>query len=453
MLFGCAETPVAPKKLKQENQIQADWQKLDPRFGSLESDGKISINPFFDIDWKMENITDKDPKNLRLPFFVTTAQESSFLYDFDLYSGKLYQERTFCEQDDIWGNYTDNIFKPNFTLGIIPRTYDERKKPQQVMVFAKDEHVPPFKEYPTNYSDIRLVGSVIVEHCENYPCTTKDRWKTSQILVGVPPKDPAYANVETFLSLKKKVDWNYAKAMLTNMHGHHNVGGKFIPAYRILKDLGPIDTLEYMQKNSVIWNPENITELKAWRTGCFKLYDSLWEEAETIRKKPNNQAEAFFKYFKEFYSKNTNEFYECLKLVRPASILENPRRVWFFSYIQAFVLLEKNGFSYSCRENTWSTMFKMDFDRCKAQNFENIFSQSINGLRLMKDNNNKLYRFIEYDNALGGSHQSIYNWIYDRPQNYACKDKKAASQKTNQDIFPHDVEWESFKQDDERLLR
>lgn len=452
-LFGCAETPVIVKKPKSIIKIKADWQKLGPRFASLENDGKPSIHPFFDVDWRLEDYDDKDATKFRIPYFVTGQEEGSFLYDFDMYSGKLYKERMFCEQEDIWGSHTSEINKPNFTLGIVPRTYDETKKPQQVIIFAKDEHVPEFKEYPTTYNDVRVVGSVIIEHCENYPCTYKNSWEPTQILIGVPAKDSAFVTTETFVGLKKKIDWSYARAMLTNMHGHHNVGGKFIPAYRIQKEYGPVDTVEYFKKHSVILSEEKLTKLKQSREECFKLYDSLWDEAEKIRAKPNGQAEAFYNFFKTYYAKNANEFYTCQNYTRPASILDNPKRVWFFAYIQAFMILEKNGFSYSCRDNTWSTSYRMDLERCKAQNFEKIFSQSINGLRLMKDQNNRLYRFVEYDNALGGSHQSIYGWIYDRPQNFACIDKKSEAMNVRPDIFPQDVEWEYFKQDDEKLVR
>lgn len=453
MLFGCAETPVAPvQKLKHDRVIKADWFKLDPRFGSTESDGKISIHPFYDIDWRLEDYDDKDPKNFRIPYFVTTPEDGKFLFDLNLYSGKLFQERVFCAQEDIWKSYKEDLFTPNFTLGLIPRTLNEKQKPQEIIIFAKGEHVPQFKEYPMNYSDVRVIGSVIIEQCESFPCSSKDNWKASQILIGVPPRDPAFLKVDSFIGLKKRVNWDYAKAMLTNMHGHHNVGGVFKPAYRVLKELGVVDTVDYFKKKSAIATPGALDDLKKLREKCVVLYEDMWTKSEEIRALKNGQTDAFQKMFKQFYTTSAKDLKVCLETVRPANILENPRRLWFFAYIQAFFIMDSHGYSYNCRESTWSLM-KGDMDRCKSHQFERNFEQAINGLRLMSVHENKRYRFVEYDNTQGGSHQAIYAWINDRPQNYSCKDSKTKNTLMNLDIFPQDVVWENYLQEDIRLLR
>jgi hypothetical protein len=456
-LFGCAENPINTQKKEAGKSISAKWLKLPPRFASIEEKNLTPIHPYYDVEWNREEYEQSGPASLMVPYIILTAQDSQFLYGLDMYSGKLFRERAFCEQEDIWGSYSDDLNKPNFTLGLVPRMSDQTQKPQQVIVFSsseyRDEFKNEFKESIDTYSDARIVGSVIIEHCKTYPCNSKDSWESSQILVGVPAKDSEFAKIESFTSLKNKVNWNYTRAMLTNMHGSHNVGGKYVPAYRILRELSATDTKNMFKKNLFFVNQKGLQALTSWREVCMNLYDTLWDETEKIRKLDHGQKEAFYKYFSDYYTKNSAALFSCQKILRPANILENTRRMWFFSYIQAFVLLANNDYSYSCRENTWTPQFKLDFGRCDSKNFEKSFEQAINGMRLMKTQSNRQYRFVEYDNSAGGSHQPLYAWIYNNSQSHACKNKEQRTQQLFQEIFPQDVEWENFKADDDRLLR
>ncbi|MBY0415168.1 MAG: hypothetical protein K2Q18_13435, partial [Bdellovibrionales bacterium] len=182
-LIGCAETPVEPIKPTEKKMITADWFKLPPRFASIEKDETLSIHPFFDIAWKAEDYEDwGSGKSFKLPYFVTTPIDSDAQYEFDMYSGKIYRERMFCPQDDVWKNYNSNLEKPNFTQGIIPRVYNELQKPQQVILFSSENFKPYFEKSIKSYADVKVIGSLILESCEIYPCDIKERWKTSQIL-------------------------------------------------------------------------------------------------------------------------------------------------------------------------------------------------------------------------------------------------------------------------------
>lgn len=463
-LVGCAETPVAPVK-KDDRLIVAQWNKLPLRFSDREiKDDAFVTNPFFDIDPKIENFKDKELDNFGIRYFVSTPVESKFQYNIDLYSGKLYRERAFCAQDDIWQNYSGDLLTPNFTQGFVPRVYDEAKQPQRLIVISDKEAIEPFKEQPQYFDIARVIGSVVVERCENFPCDQNEKWKASQILVGVSAREVKLNSLDTFVELKKKINWNYAKAMIVNMNGYHKLGGRTHAAFRISKELNLKDTYAYFSKNSKKISNEEFGELNTWRVGCMKLYDSIWDESEKIRKQDHGQAESFLKYFKEFYAKSSNEFYQCQKLVRPANIVENHRRLWFFSYIQAFNLLEKNGFYYSCVDNAWAYNPRVDTDkfyvdqnkelaRCRAKNFEKAFDQAINGMSLMRNQTNRQFRFIEYDNMSGGSHQKLYSWIFDKNQNFACKYDSKTPNQIPFEVFPQDVVWENFKQDDAGVVR
>lgn len=460
--YGCGGAPVSENK--DSRKIEARWNKLPLRFSERENDDSIVINPFFDVDPNIKNLAPVEANNFGINYVVTTPEESSFLYDLDLFSGKLYQERAFCPQDDIWENYRADLMTPNFTQGIVPRVYDENKEPMRIVIISNKNKIEPFKESPTHFDQARILGSVVIEACSNYPCDLKSKWKSSQILFGVNARDSQYMSLSSFADLKRKIDWSYAKGMLTNMHGYHRVGGKIFPAFRISKELNLKDTYSYFNKTAEVIDAKKFGELNNFRTSCMKLYDSIWDESEKIRAQKNSQADSFLKYFKEFYSKDSNLFYECQKLVRPGSITENMRRFWFFSYIQAFTLLEKSGFYYSCTDNSWAYNPRVDdghfyvsqnkeLERCRAKNFEGAFDQAINGMSLMKNQINSQYRFVEYDNRMGGSHQKIYAWLYDKVPNYACKYLPKKPNQIPFEVFPQDVVWENFKQDEAGLVR
>lgn len=463
-LVGCAETPVAPPK-KDDREIVAQWNKLPLRFAHREmKDDAFVTNPFFDIDPKIENMNPKDADNYGIRYFVSTPAGSDFQYNIDLYSGKLYRERKFCPQNDIWGSYTADLMTPNFTQGFVPRVYDQDKLPQRIIIISNKDSIEPFKEQPQYFDSARVIGSVIIERCENFPCDSKNKWKESQILVGLSTRDTEFNPIDSFMVLKQKIDWNYAKGMLTNMNGYHKLGGKIYPGYRISKELNLKDTVAYFNKNSKKISNEDFTGLNQWRLGCMKLYDSIWDESEKIRAQKDGQAESFLKFFKEFHAKSGDQFYQCQKLVRPGNIVENPRRLWFFTYLQAFSLLEKNGFYFSCFNGAWAYNPKVDTDkffvdqnkeleRCRAKNFEKAFDQAINGMSLMLNQTNAQFRFVEYDNMKGGSHQKMYTWLYNKNQNYACKYDSKNPNQIPFEVFPQDVVWENFKQDEAGVVR
>ena len=462
-LFGCAQTPVDEIK-PDERKIIASWNKLPLRFAHKQMDDSVTANPFFDIDPLILNLQDKEPENFGIRYFVTTPVESKYQYGFDLYSGKLYREREFCAQDDIWKNYSGDLVNPNFTQGIVPRVYDQNKTPMKIIIISNKENIEPFKQLPARYDSARVIGSMVVDQCENFPCDLPGKWKPTQILVGVSTRDTQFNAIMRFTELKSKIDWSYARGILTNMYGYHKVGGNVFPAYRISKELNLKDTVRYFNKNSSILDSQNFAKLVEWRVGCMKLYDSIWEESERIRNLKYAQADKFLEYFKDFYLKRSNEFNDCSKLVRPGNVDDDPRRVWFFSYLQAFTQLEKSGFYYSCNDNAWAYNARVNEDkfyvdqnkelaRCRSKNFEQTFDQAINGMSLMKNQINRQFRFVEYDTVPGGSHQKIYAWIHDKSQEYSCKYDSKTPKQIPFDVFPQDVVWEHFKQDEQGLVK
>jgi hypothetical protein len=279
----------------------------------------------------------------------------------------------------------------------------------------------------------------------------------------VDPFDDYYKPVKTLADLRPRVDWPYVKALLNNQEGVHQVGERFFPAYRITKEFSLENTLKHFAANMKKVNAEEMTQ---WREKCFKIYDDIWDKVNRIRKDESDQQELFLIFFKTFYAKNGKEFYQCQKLVRPGTVNDDPNRMWFFSFLQAFSNLENNGFYYSCRDGAWGYNPKIDEQHyandqmkemglCKPKEFEKMFDSAINGMGLMRNQLNKTFRFVEYDHQTGGSHQKIYSWILFQNKATNCTEKKMVSKQLQFETFPQDVVWPSFKSlsTDSRLIK
>ncbi len=451
-ILGCSHSKLVVNH--DEGPIVASWLKLPLKFSFRDQNDNYLTHPFFDADPDYK----KDPRTIN--YFVTTPKESSYKYNFDLYSGALYKDRDYCQTDDIWDSYKEELYKPNFSEGLVPRMEAGDLNPQRIVIFSDPLKIEKFKPLPTHFNKARIVGSVVLETCENYPCDSKDKWTSAQILVGVNIHDDYFKKTNLLNELKSKVDWPYFKSFLVNQDGVHRLGKKYFPAFRISKELNLDETLKYYESHSVSLK---IDELNKWREGCFKLYDDIWEKTEKIRSDPNDQQTKFLKFFKEFYSSKSNQFNSCQKKIRTASINDDPRRFWFFTFIQTFTNLEKNGFYYNCSEKAWfynpkvdETHYfndqKLELEKCRAANFEKSFDLSINALSLMKNQINKSFRFIEYDTQRGGSHQKLYSWVPESGKFKICKSQKDPNKENQFDIFPQDVVWQNFEPDNDKTI-
>lgn len=180
----------------------------------------------------------------------------------------------------------------------------------------------------------------------------------------------------------------------------------------------------------------------------------MWSEILNIKSLTTGQQEAFFKFFKDFYSNDAIQYHECQKIVRPANINVDHERHWIFTFINAFNLLERAGLYYSCYEKGWSYNPKVDSDKfyvdqnkeiakCRSKDFEKAFDQAINGMSLLKNQINKFFHYVEYDSDKNGSHQKIYSWIIDDIKKIRCE-----KDEPNQEYFPQDVVWQTFKEDE-----
>lgn len=431
-----------------ERIIKPNWLKVDKDFAFRGKDDEFLIHPFYDVQNELNQESE-------IRYITLTPENSPYEYNLDILSGALYKVRNYCPTKDIWDNYSGKIEKPNFIMGAVPRYYNEIGELQKIIVFKSSDIIGKFEHSISHFHKAKVLGSLTIEKCESFPCGLRERWKKTQILVGVNTNDPKFSKIQNLQELKKTVDWDYLKAFLVNMNGSHQVGDKYYPAYRLNEEFNLSDTVKYFTKNSKTF--DIIVEMRK-RDACINLYKEMWGKIKNIRELENRQQEEFLKFFKEFYLKDAQSYFECQKYARPANINEDPERHWLFSFISAFNFLERSGLYYSCYEKGWAYNPKVDdnkfyidqnkeIHRCRARDFEKSFDQAINGMSLLRNQTNRFFHYIEYDSAIGGSHQKLYSWILDDVKRIPCEKDVVSA-----DFFPQDVVWQPFKEDEEKTI-
>ena len=476
------------KKTKKISPVEgkASWLKTSKVYNHKTEHGDYIIHPFFDL------VPFASTGDNSINFVMTMPENASNKYQVDLRSGSLFRRHQMCSQKDAWKKYTGNLDRPPYSEGFVPRLLDQLGTPQKIIVFGKSRYFTDFQLMPTRSQRVRVVGAVLQQYCETYPCRGKNKWLSRLVLVAVNPNDPTFKKITHINQLKKKVDWSYIKAYIQNSDGRHISSDENLPAYRVVGNVGPKESLVNSLKTGHLFK---FKEMKSLRSNCQKLYDFLWSGAEAVRKhkfnltrkkkfkntvvaksdifsgnvissesnytdtakvrEEKNNLKNFSMYFNSFHKNYKKRFLTCQKFVRDTSINSNPRRMWYFSFITSFFHAEDLGHIYSCSRQTWianpmqasgkrSLSTKSHLRNCTSRELDRAFDMTVNLFAGLSRAFQPHYRFIEYDEGGGASHQKIYSWIYSNGDGYSC-DKKRYN---NLSIFPRDINWENF--DDSR---
>jgi len=454
---------IIERPIDVSEKFSGDWFKVPLRFQSDDPEKPYLKHPFYDGDFQSK-------KNDRDVFYFVPLyeKESTVAYDLDMLSGKMYQAQVFCPLDDLSQRVSNSLTKPNFTLGLIPRSYNELNKPMQVMVFSGYKKSHQLSKRPEQYFKTRIIGSLIINYCEKIPC--RNHQKKFQVLVGVDPLSEEFFNVESIADLYQLTDFDYAKSFLINHMGLHRVGSRWTLAYNVDTEMTYEDAQVYLLKNARHFNWDKTIQK---REQCFSLYDNFWKEFQQYQAREGG-LELFQKYFLEHQKSQGDLFSECLKTVRAANINENPERHWTFELIKAFYLLSESGFYFHCGDKAWvynpknsEGQFLIDqwsqLNKCKAEVFITSFDRTINGIALMANQNSFTYRYIEYDSKSAGSYQKIYSWILEDSKRSACstssrqnerKWEKGESTRESilDEVFPSDVHFPIFKKSEDKIV-
>ena len=478
---------------KSSSDGAANWFLTGTRHRFLDANGNIIPHPFFDHDVEINT------QEQTISFFVTNPFGAEFRYGFDLVSGQRYRNNEYCPQQDVWRLYRRrHLTTPTFTEGIIPRFLDSLGEPQSVIVFGNEKFyqqlVNPFHPQINHTFLVRVVGALVEQYCENYPCK-KEQWKSKLVLVAVDPDDSRYKEIFTMEQLRPLVNWPYTKSFFENRHGRTLIGqkdGGGRPAYRINGEIG--EGANALQKIADLGKILSMDNMKLLQHNCLQFYDYIWrtvlkikiQQKKSLYGKPSpNQTNtakissriikaqmgtkvltpkmletiaahgdffSFFIYLHENFSQRINT---CSKFVRYTTNRHNLERIWFFAYFNLLFRLDEMGMSYQCEEKGWvfnppsidDGKKKYSYFRaCTLSQFQASFDRGILTTSGLARSGNSYLRFIEYDTRAGGSFAKFFNWVQYTGKKYACSSDIPENQIEQQDyIFPHDINWEQLE--------
>jgi hypothetical protein len=424
---------------KDGSNISKDWYRTSPKpYMAFEHNGDISTHYFFDPDPEI-NVPEAE-----INFIPVTIEGSSIMYNLDTLSGKIYAHRPYCEQKDIFKSYKREIFKPPFTIGVIPRMMDQLGQKQEIFVFGNKNYYRNRRHI--NQEKIRVIGGIIEQICPSGVCMREKDWLSHLLLIGVDPRDEDFMYTFNFEELKKKVDWKYVKAFIHNGRGKNNIAGKIVPAYRLRGELRADQAMLHMRSHGHFFHTEELTKMK---TNCHKLYDHVWKTLGS-----RNLNEDFHKYFKVFTWKFSKQYQICIEYVRFSNINQDHERHWFFTYLTAFMKLYNMGYYFNCDNGNWAlnptdyrgkAVYSLDKEmrNCKPRMLDEGFKRAITFMRDMQRFGREYARYITYDNINYGTHQKVYSFVNVSARVLDCVEKKS---EVTYEIFPDDVYWDLLPQ-------
>lgn len=470
------------------------WFEVPENYVLLENDGRKPVHAFFDF------LPDQDSETRELNMVITTVVGSRFGYELDLYSGKLFRRHRYCHQEDAWGRGRSVPTFPPVSLGFVPRLLDQAGEPQMVALFGRGRYLNPFTRDTQTSERVKIVGGGLLQYCKSYPCERRERWLSRLVLIAVNTMDPEFKNIRSVDQLKKTSDWQRFITFMENGLGKNISTATEQPAYRFTGDISSIRAFEHAFERGYLFNFEAMTTM---RRSCHALYDLFWESSELVRRESLKRIEqqntaltemsrlqeekaktpsflfsnvikdsseqvqetvsivpveatrnypVFFNYFFENYAR---EYKACRRFVRDSNLRTNPDRHWYFAFVNAYLHLEDSGMVYICSRKTWvENLYKMDGTRsfdpkaeragCLASQFDAAFDRSLLMLIAQRRSFRPHYRYLEFDGFSGGSHQSLYSWVYDNGKRLSCD----RSLENEHPIFPPDIVWKPFYNDE-----
>lgn len=475
LLFSnCAKKTLRP--VHQETQKK--WFEISERYTFPDFEGNVLSHAFFDFESRF------DEEKRHVDFVLTTPQDSPYGYQMDLVSGQLFRHHQYCSESDIWKRYRSRLNRPPVTMGIVPRMIDQAGQAQEVMVFGRSRYFHPFERVPTKAQRVRIVGGVIHQYCNEYPCQTRERWLSRLVLIAVNENDPQLTNVTELDELKKKVDWGHFKAFMENSYGRNVALALESPAYRVTGELKSQRSVKALAERGLKFTPPM---MQSMQRSCHALYNYIWFSSERIRENIRNQTNTplqllslsendadelkriqtflsgaqnplpggaqrnFALFLDHFVSEYGKSFLTCSQYVRDSNINLEPDRHWFIAYLKAYLLLEEMGQVYLCNRSNWMEnplliTGERQYDasrerkRCLPSQLDRAFDLTLTGMVGRRSGFKEHYRYIEYDSFQGGSHQKMYSWVHDNGKRLSC-DK---TRPYDIPLFPQDVSWKPF---------
>jgi hypothetical protein len=434
LISSCAkETIVRPIKPIR----RYSWFNAPKQFALQTPEGDVVQHLFFDSD-PVVNL-----ENNFVDVLVTIPKDSKHHYDLDLYSGRRYYSHTYCEEEDVWNAYQAELEYPPYTEGIIPRILDLFKRPQRVIVFGERKYVDGGVFPNDELLRVRVVGGVVEQFCDKYPCKRGSKWRNRVVLVAVSTIDPKFENIKNMSQLKEVIDWSHVRAFMENAKGRTISDKDYYPAYRLVNQIQAEKAIRYALDNGHVFKKK---ELRTLRNTCQALYGKLWQIRQDVFKKED--AVPFRKSFLDFYRKYWSGYETCTEFVRYSNIQEDPMKHWYYEYMRAFSLVQKLGYVYLCDKSTWVRNVKdrqgrQMYDQvetlsiCNSEQINLAFEKAVNLLTGLPTSGGKFFKYVDYDHEVFELNNKLYSWISHTGKFQYCSKKRHP-----RSIYPGDVSWE-----------
>jgi hypothetical protein len=433
-----------PKFMKQEEKPvkksdvrlpdEGKWFRTSPQFYITNFLGETKKHLFFDSSPLV------DLAQTTVDVLVVTPKNSKSHFELDVFSGRRVFSHAYCSEKDVWNSYQAGIELPPYTEAVIPRVLDIFKKPQRVIIFGDREHIDKNKFPFDELVKVKVVGGVVEQFCEKYPCQRIESWKSRVILLAVSLKDPKFNKVKTVSQLKELIDWKESKAFLENGRGRNIIDDQYYPAYRIINDMMASKAFEFSLKSGHVFDKK---EMRTLRNTCEIVYNKLWKVREDVLANKT----AFNKAFLTYYEKYWSSFKTCTDFVRYSNINYNSEQHWFFEYMRAFVLAERENYVYLCNEKRWKRNVlnkkgKKLFDSlkslrfCDTKSLNLAFEKAINLLTGLSSTGRKFFEYKDYDHKSVDLNNKLYSWIERTGKYQYC-----SKERFPEFVFPEDISW------------
>ena len=354
-------------------------------------------------------------------------------FELDPVSGQRFFSHYQCDQQDIWNERGSVSGKPLYTVGVVPRHFDQLNLPQRIVVFGgSDYHM----DEPVLYR-ARIVGAFVEQTCGEGRCLGPKDWVGRLVLLGVHEADPKYGKLKDIAGLQEAINWAKVKGQLENLPGYNASPERPYAAIKIGNILKAKDALAFMQQRAISLTSK---ELATTQESCVRLYDKFWEKAgkpteldrpaksaEEVKRmallvqelKKANQPAYFGQRLGTMLEKYGEELATCSRLVYPGDPNGAPERYNFLSWVTFYARLHKEGWSYDCNAKSWSpdnkgalamSEMKKWAVTCSARDYD-LAMEGIPALLKALRTRGQRWRYIGWDEHSHGTHAKIHGWV------------------------------------------
>jgi hypothetical protein len=394
---------------------------------------------------------------------VLAGDESA--YDLDVLSGQRFFSHFQCSQSDVWKERGGISSRATYTLGVIPRHFDQLNQPQRVIVFGGRKR---FDVHSPIVYQVRVLGGFVEELCPAGRCSGPKDWVGRMVFVAVDEADAGFADVSDFAKLLKKIDWQEIRGQLENIPGRNSLIGTEYPAIRVGNLLNTREILDFFKKYSISLSTK---ELASMQTSCANLYDIFWQRAgvenmldkpalsnEEVRKrakfyddlKKKGQPAYFGQRLGVLFKKYGDELSTCARLVYAGDPNLLRERFVFQAWVNIFTRLHKEGWEYDCRAKAWSVSnqgaeamrsLRTLSEQCTARDFDlamDTLPAQLKNARLSGER----WRFIGWDEHPHGTHSKVLNWVRVPERIFACgSDERNVKIRESWSERPDGMDW------------